>query len=57
MTDSDKSHKMKAKLISQFDRSYAVQKVFDLHSKKEYKDETLFIAVNIIDRYLSIIGH
>jgi hypothetical protein len=44
-------------LISQFDRSYAVQKIFDLHVKKEYKIETLFIAVNIFDRYLANIGH
>ena len=43
--------------MSQFDRSYAVQKIFDLHMKKEYKIETLFIAVNIFDRYLAHVGH
>ena len=43
-------------LITQHDRSYAVQKIFDLHIKKEYKVETLFIAVNVMDRYLATIG-
>jgi hypothetical protein len=28
--------------------------ITDLHKKKEYKDETLYAAVNIADRYLSI---
>lgn len=45
--------KKRLHLISQFDRSYAVQKIFDLHVKKEYKIETLFIAVSIFDRYLA----
>jgi hypothetical protein len=49
--------KKRLHLISQFDRSYAVQKIFDLHVKKEYKIETLFIAVSIFDRYLAQIGH
>ena len=43
-------------LISQFDRSYAIQKIFDLHIKKDYKIETLFIACSILDRYLYSIG-
>lgn len=43
--------------MSQFDRSYAVQKIFDLHIKKEYKIETLFVAVSIFDRFLAAIGH
>ena len=43
-------------LITPHDRSYAVQKIFDLHIKKEYKVETLFIAVNVMDRYLATIG-
>lgn len=47
----------KKKLISEFDRSYAVQKIFDLHMKKEYKIETLFVAVSIMDRYLHQIGY
>lgn len=29
-------------LITQYDRSYGIQKIFDLHLKKEYKTETLF---------------
>ena len=49
--------KKKLHIISQFDRSYAVQKIFDLHIKKEYKIETLFIAVGILDRYLAHVGH
>lgn len=49
--------KKKKHIISQYDRSYAVQKIFDLHIKKEYKIETLFIAVSIFDRYLQHVGH
>jgi hypothetical protein len=44
-------------LVSQFDRSYAVQKIFDLHIRKEYKIETLFVAVSIFDRFLASTGH
>ena len=39
------------------DRSYGVQKIFELHDKKEYKIETLFTAVYIFDTYLATIGH
>lgn len=45
-----------AQQISQFDRSYAIQKIFDLHAKKDYKIETLFVACAILDRYLFTIG-
>lgn len=41
--------------ITQFDRSFAIQKIFDLHLKKDYKVETLFTACTIFDRYLSAI--
>ena len=34
-----------------------MQKIFDLHLKKEYKIETLFIAVAVFDRYMSHVGH
>ena len=44
-------------LITQYDRSYAIQKLFDLHAKKDYKQETLFTAQAIMDRYLYIIGY
>jgi len=37
-------------------RSYGIQKIFDLHMKKEYKEETLFISASIFDRYINIIG-
>ena len=46
-----KSHQM-----SQLDRSYAIQKIFDLHQQKNYKIETLFVACSILDRYLFTIG-
>jgi hypothetical protein len=35
------------------DRSYGIQKIFDLHMKKEYKPETLFVAASIFDRYVA----
>lgn len=37
-------------------RSFGIQKIFDLHQKKDYKEETLFVAASIFDRYISIIG-
>ena len=40
------------KLINSYDRSYGIQKIFDLHMKKDYKVETLFIATGIFDRYI-----
>lgn len=43
-------------MITSYDRSYGVQKIFDLHAKKEYKNETLFIAANIMDRYIYMVG-
>ena len=42
--------------ITAYDRSYGIQKIFDLHMKKDYKPETLFIAAGILDRYLYMIG-
>ena len=55
------SHQISSKLsnhqlISQYDRSYAIQKIFDLHMKKRYRNETLFVACSILDRYLAVIG-
>lgn len=38
-------------------RSYGIQKIFDLHQKKDYKEETLFIAAGIFDRYINMIGY
>ena len=43
--------------ISQFDRSFAIQKIFLLHLKKDYKVETLFTACQIFDRYLLAIDY
>jgi hypothetical protein len=45
------------RLISYNDRAYAVQKIFSLHSSKQYCSETLFTAVNIMDRYLTRVGY
>ena len=42
--------------ITEYDRSYGIQKIFDLHDKKDYKIETLFIAANIFDRYINAMG-
>jgi hypothetical protein len=42
--------------ITAHDRSYGILKIFDLHSKKEYKRETLFIAAGIFDRYIQMMG-
>ena len=43
-------------IISAYDRSYGIQKIFDLHGKKDYKVETLFVAAGILDRYIYMIG-
>ena len=42
--------------ITAYDSSYGIQKIFDLHMKKDYKPETLFIAAGILDRYIYMIG-
>ena len=46
----------KSQCITEYDRSYGIQKIFDLHQKKDYKMETLFIAANIMDRYILAVG-
>ena len=43
--------------ISINDRAYAVQKITNLHAAKHYCRETLFMAVNIMDRYLMSVGY
>jgi hypothetical protein len=43
-------------MITQVERSYGIQKIFDLHLKKEYKNETLFVATQIFDRYINAVG-
>ena len=42
--------------MTEYDRSYGIQKIFDLHIKKDYKPETLFVAASIFDRYIYMIG-
>ena len=48
--------KTKSETITSYDRSYAIQKIFDLHMNKDYKKETLFMACNILDHYLYKVG-
>ena len=43
-------------VINAYDRSYGIQKIFDLHAKKDYKLESLFHAAGILDRYIYVIG-
>ena len=43
-------------LINAYDRSYGIQRIFALHAKKGYKHETLFVAANIMDRYIYMLG-
>lgn len=50
------SKKSSEKYLTAHDRSYGIQKIFDLHQKKDYKVETLFIATNIFDRYIYAVG-
>jgi len=42
--------------MTELQRSFGIQKIFDLHQKKDYKEETLFIAASIFDRYINILG-
>ena len=44
------------KFLSEDDRSFGIQKIFDLHIKKDYKVETIFIAAGIFDRYINTLG-
>ena len=39
------------------DRSYAMQKIFELHDEKQYKFATLFTAVYTFDNYLAKSDH
>lgn len=43
-------------VINAYDRSYGIQKIFDLHAKKDYRLESLFNAAGILDRYIYNIG-
>ena len=46
----------KKQIMTDLDRSYGIQKIMDLHAKKDYRDETLFLAANILDKYMISIG-
>ena len=39
-----------------FKRDYVARKVIDLHEKKGYRHDTLFVAMGILDRYVMIVG-
>ena len=43
-------------ILTAADRSVAVRKIFDLFDEAEYRIETVFTAVNIMDRYLAKVG-
>lgn len=45
-----------AQFITEHERSYAVQKMLRLCEDCRYRDETVFMAVGIFDRYLAAIG-
>ena len=51
-----RKNKVLRRLLNTTDRGYIVQKIFDLHDKKQYCSETVFTAINILDRYLAQIG-
>lgn len=38
-------------------RTKGIQKIISLHQLRKWKIETLFIACNIFDRYLALVGH
>lgn len=38
--------------VQTFNREYVIKKIIDLHMKKEYKPESLFIAQGIMDRFV-----
>lgn len=46
-----------SKIVKSIERSYGIQKLYDLHQKKKYRIETLFVAANVFDRYLALVGH
>ena len=55
--DEKVAKKKLRRIISINDRAYAVQKIMNIHAAKNYCKETLFTAVNIMDRYLFSVGH
>ena len=42
--------------MTNYDRSYGIQKIFNLHQKKDYGAESLFAAASILDRYIAMVG-
>lgn len=44
-------------IFSKRDRSYGIQRIFFLAREKDYKNDTIFMAANIFDRYLQHVGH
>lgn len=42
--------------IAPFNREFVIKKIMDLHEKKAYKSESLFIATGIMDRFVQMSG-
>lgn len=42
--------------IAPFNREFVIKKIMDLHEKKSYKPESLFIATGIMDRFVQMSG-
>lgn len=43
--------------FSQRDRQYGIQRIMFLMREKDYKNDTLFMAAHIFDKYLYLKGH
>lgn len=54
---NDGKSSQSSNLFSKRDRSYGIQRIFYLAREKEYKNDTIFMAANIFDRYLMHVGH
>lgn len=47
-------HTKAKEVLRECDRSYCVTRIFELIELKGYKMETCYLAVNILDRYLTL---
>ena len=43
--------------FSKRDHQYGIQRIMYLVDEKEYKNDTLFMAIHIFDKYLMVKGH
>jgi hypothetical protein len=53
MIDSDYLNKMQNE-IKDTSRAFLVEWIIDVHRKFRLMSETLYVAINIVDRYLSL---